>query len=78
MSDTQEKLKLMNEVAGKILGYLGDEKDINEAALKAFEASPIAESNDEIKKMREIEASKLRDRIYELNRHIAVIRRMYP
>lgn len=36
------------------------------------------ERSGETKRIREIEAIKLRDRIHELSRHIAVIKRMYP
>ncbi|MGB3452937.1 MAG: hypothetical protein WBA59_03805 [Moheibacter sp.] len=62
-----------------IIEYLQSEKRINEEALKAYEPKLIKdEDNEEIRLMREREAIKLRDRIYELNRHIEVIKRMYP
>jgi hypothetical protein len=75
---TEEKLKLMAEVKQNILDYLTDEMAINTAALKSYDANenPIQDSDSEIRKMREIEAIKLRHSIHELNRHIAVIKRM--
>lgn len=71
---------LLLEMRDNILEYLESEKRINEDALKAYEPKPIEdkEATNEIRLMREREAIKLRDRIYELNRHIEVIKRMYP
>jgi hypothetical protein len=61
-----------------ILEYLDKEKSINEDALKAYEPQPIQDTDPEIRVMRERERIKLMDRIYELKRHIEVIKRMYP
>ncbi len=61
-----------------ILDYLENEKSINEDALRAYEDGPIQDTDSEIRIMREKERIKLRDRIYELKRHIEVIKRMYP
>jgi hypothetical protein len=61
-----------------ILEYLDKEKSINEDALKAYEPQPIQDTDPEIRLMRERERIKLMDRIYELKRHIEVIKRMYP
>lgn len=61
-----------------ILEYLEKEKSINEDALKAYEPQAIQDSDSEIRVMRERERIKLMDRIYELKRHIEVIKRMYP
>lgn len=74
---TDEKLRIMQEVSTNIIGYLQDEFKVNTDALKAYD-SPITDSDAEVKKIREIEAVKLRDRINELARHISVIKRMYP
>lgn len=76
--NTEEKLKLMKEVKSSILDYLQEELKINADALKSYEEkdNPIQNSDTEIKRMREIEAIKLRDRIHEITRHIAVIKRM--
>jgi hypothetical protein len=76
--DTAETIRLMAEIKANIISYLLEEVQINTNALKAYEEkdNPIQNSDPEVKRMREIEAIKLRDRIYELNRHIAVINRM--
>ncbi|MFV5697760.1 hypothetical protein ACM55H_05275 [Flavobacterium sp. ZT3R17] len=66
--------QILIEMRDSILEYLEEEKTINEKALLAYEPKPIAE----IRILREKEAIKLRDRITELSRHIAVIKRMYP
>ena len=68
----------MAEVKKNIVDYLQEEMKINADALKSYDErdNPIQNADAEIKKMREIEAIKLRDRIHELNRHIAVIKRM--
>ncbi|TZF84527.1 hypothetical protein FW774_05935 [Pedobacter sp. BS3] len=70
----------MAEVKQTIIDYLTEELTINSAALKNYDNGddPIKQrdTNPEIQKMREIEAIKLRDRIHELTRHIAVIKRM--
>jgi len=75
---TPEKIQLMKEVKSNIIDYLQEELKINSDALKSYDeaSNPIQNADTEIKKMREIEAIKLRDRIHELNRHIAVIKRM--
>lgn len=76
--NSQEKIDLIMEVKKNILEYLQEEQTINIDALKAYEDrdNPIQSSDKEIQKIREIEAVKLRDRIHELKRHIAVINRM--
>lgn len=70
--------KILIEMRDKIIDYLDREKGINEEALRTYEDSPIQDKDSEIRIMREREAIKLRDRIYELKRHIEVIKRMYP
>ena len=75
---TKEKLALMNEVKTQILSYLEEQKDICEDALKAYEPQPIQDGDSEIRKLREIEAIKLRHHSNELKKHIAVIKRMFP
>ena len=61
-----------------IIEYLEMEKSINEDALQAYEPKPIQDDDPEIRRMREKEAIKLRDRITELKRHVAVIKKMFP
>jgi hypothetical protein len=76
----QEKLKLMAEVQRTVVDYLQDELKINSDALRAYDHNPMEEDkrDSDVKKMRELQAMILRDRINEINRHIAVIKRMYP
>ena len=62
----------------KIIEYLEKEKRINEDDLLAYENSSIPEKDPEVRIMRERERIKIHDRIYELKRHIEVIKRMYP
>ena len=70
--------QILIEMRDKIIDYLEKEKSINEDALTAYEDSAIPEKDAEVRIMRERERIKLRDRVYELKRHIEVIRRMYP
>lgn len=77
--ESSEKFQLMTEVKNIVVDYLQEELTINVAALKSYDNdAPIQSSDPEIKRIREIEAIKLRDRIHELTRHIAVIKRMIP
>jgi hypothetical protein len=75
---TEERLKFIKEVKKNVLKYLEDQYDIAFNALAAYEPGAIMDSDSEIRKMREWEAIKLRDRVSELNRHVAVIKQMYP
>lgn len=70
--------KLLMEMRNKIVEYLEKEKSINEDALRAYEDGPIQSDDREIGRMRERERIKIMDRIFELKRHIEVIKRMYP
>jgi uncharacterized protein YdcH (DUF465 family) len=70
--------KMLLEMRDNIIEYLDNEKSINEDALRAYEDGAIQDTDAEIRVMREKERIKLRDRIYELKRHIEVIKRMYP
>jgi hypothetical protein len=70
--------KILIEMRDTIIEYLEKEKSINEDALLAYEPQPIQDADSEIRIMRERERIKLNDRIYELKRHIEVIKRMYP
>ena len=74
------ELQIMAQVKKTVIDYLQDELTINQAALKAYEPNNIDDDKRDtpVKQFREIEAIKLRDRIHELTRHIAVIKRMYP
>jgi hypothetical protein len=74
----ESNYQILIEMRETIVDYLQEEKIINEKALAAYEPKPIAEQDQEIRILREKEAIKLRDRITELSRHIAVIKRMFP
>lgn len=69
---------LLLQMRDTIIEYLEKEKSINEDALKAYEPQAIPEDNEAIRVMRERERIKINDRVYELKRHIEVIKRMYP
>lgn len=70
----------MAELKRNVIDYLQDELKINNDALKAYDDlnNPLQNADPEIKRLREFEAIKLRDRVTELSRHIAVVKRMYP
>lgn len=70
--------QMLIEMRDSILEYLEEQKSINEDALRAYEPQPIQDNDPEMRRMREKEASILRDRVLELKRHIAVIKRMVP
>ncbi len=70
---------LMAKIKADLLDYFTDELKINSDALKSYEGNSNIEYPDpKVREMRELEAIKLRDRINELHRHIAVIKRMLP
>jgi hypothetical protein len=75
-----DQIKLMAEVQRTVIDYLQDEAKINGDALRAYDPSPLDDDKrePEVKRFREIQAMILRDRINELNRYMAVIKRMYP
>lgn len=70
--------QILIEMRDNIVSYLEGEKKVCEDALKAYEPGAIIDTSEEIRILREKEAIKLRDRIYELSRHISVIKAMYP
>lgn len=76
MADTNYEMLI--EMRDSIIAYLEEEKGINEDALKAYAPAVIQDSDSEMRLIREKEAIKLRDRVLELKRHIAVIKRMFP
>ncbi len=63
-----------------IIDYFTEELKINSDALQhydKFSADPIQQPvTAEVARMREMEAQKLRDRVTQISRHIAVIKRM--
>lgn len=75
---SNENYKLLIEMRDSIIDYLQEEAEINSKALSAYEDKPFQDSDRELKRMREIEAIKLRDRVNQIQRHISVIKRMFP
>ena len=75
-----ENINIMAEIRRTVTDYLQKEIKINSDALKAYEPNPMDDDkrDPDVKKFREFQAMLLRDRINELTRHIAVIKRMYP
>ena len=78
--EANEKMLLMAQVQKTVVDYLQDELKINSDALKAYDHNPMDDDkrDADVKKLREVQAMILRDRINEISRHIAVIKRMYP
>lgn len=78
--DTKDKMLLMAQVQRSVVDYLQDELKINSDALKTYDHNPMEDDkrDADVRKLREVQAMILRDRINELSRHIAVIKRMYP
>lgn len=75
---SKSNYQLLLEMKESIVEYLQEEADINSRALQTYEEKPFQDSDPELRRMREIEAIKLRDRVNQINRHISVIRRMFP
>lgn len=75
---SKSEYKILIKMRDTIIDYLEKEKGINEDALTAYEDGLTDTKDSEIRVMRERERIKLRDRIFELRRHIEVIKRMYP
>jgi hypothetical protein len=70
--------QILIEMRNTIIEYLTEEAEINTKALDAYKEMPIQDADPELRRMREIEAIKLRDRVSQAHRHIAVIKRMFP
>lgn len=77
--DFKEKILYMSEVRRSVVEYLQEQVNINQDALKAYDVNPLEKIEDgEVRRYREIQALILREKIHDLNRHISVIKRMYP
>jgi hypothetical protein len=76
--DTNKKLKIMSEVVKPILNHIEKRMKNKMEALKAYDDSPISNLDTEIKRMREIEAMKLRTEINLLKDISDVIQDMFP
>jgi ribosome-binding protein aMBF1 (putative translation factor) len=73
---SNEKITLIKQTMENVINYFTDQLEINQAALQAYDNDKIKDDDPEIRKMREIEAIKLRDRVNEITRHMAVLKRM--
>lgn len=74
---TDEKLKIMSDTVKPILNLLDKRMKNKMDALKAFDG-PINSSDTEIKRIREIEAVKLRHEVDILKDLSDIVSAMYP
>jgi len=70
--------KMLIEMRDNIVEYLMDEVERNRAALQTYENAVIQDSDPELRRLREIEAIKLRTEINKGLRDVAVIKKMFP
>lgn len=70
--------KLLIEMRDNIIEYLMEEVERNRSALETYEGNSIQDKDPELRRLREIEAIKLRTEINKGLRDIAVIKKMYP
>lgn len=70
--------KILIEMRDNIITYLMDQVEINRAALQTYENSVIQDSDAELRRLREVEAIKLRTEINKGLRDISVIKKMFP
>mgnify|MGYP006961049001 CR=1 FL=1 len=70
--------QMLIEMRDNIIEYLMEEVERNTAALKTYENTVIQDTDTELRRMREIEAIKLRTEINKGLRDIAVIKKMFP
>lgn len=76
-----ETLEFMAKLKAGFIDYFTEQIDIENTALNMYDKmGPIDknESTDEVKKLREIQSILIRDRITQLTKHIAVIKRIFP
>ena len=71
-------IKMILEMRNDIVEYLMEEVERNRAALKTYDDRVIQDSDAELRRLREIEAIKLRTEINKGLRDIAVIKKMFP
>lgn len=78
---TSETLQYMAKIKGVLIDHFTEQVNIETTALNMYEKlGPIEKQElpDDVKKMREVQSIILKDRINELNKHIAVIKRILP
>lgn len=78
MSGTNQKT--MAEVKEQIIDFLTEQMQINHEALATYESDNLLPptTSDEVRRMRESEAIKLRDRITQLSSYVSFIKRAFP
>lgn len=75
---TDEKLKLMSATVKPILNLLDKRLKNKLEALKAYDPDPVGNTDSEIKRIREIEAVKLRHEVDVLKDLSDIVSAMYP
>lgn len=70
--------QMLIEMRNNIIEYLMEEVERNRAALQTYDNTVIQDSDVELRRMREIEAIKLRTEINKGLRDVAVIKKMFP
>ena len=70
--------QMLIEMRDNIIEYLMEEVERNTAALKTYDNTIIQDTDTELRRMREIEAIKLRTEINKGLRDVAVIKKMFP
>jgi len=75
---SNEKLDLMKEVLNQVMDLLSEERNACDKALMAYEPQVIQDADPELRRMREIEAIKLRNEAHVLMRLESIVKRMVP
>ena len=78
---TSETLQYMHKIRTALIDYFTEQANTESTALGIYDKLGPIESQelpDDVKKLREVQSIVLRDRINELNKHIAVIKRIFP
>lgn len=70
--------EILRDMKDNIIEYLMDEVERNRSALETYENNSIKDSDAELRRLREIEAIKLRTEINKGLRDISVIKKMFP
>lgn len=70
--------EILRNMKDNIIDYLMEEVERNRSALETFEKSVIQDSDPELRRLREVEAIKLRTEINKGLRDVAVIKKMFP
>jgi hypothetical protein len=70
--------KMLIEMRDNIIEYLLEEVERNRSALQTYENSLIQDTDAELRRIREIEAIKLRTEVNKGLRDVAVIKKMFP